>query len=91
MKSEVGVESPLFSVSEAAAYLGMSKDWIYEHLKTLIPHVKIGGALRFRKEDIDRYIAMQTVPPINVRDIKTAISLRELMREPRLQNTHKNR
>ena len=34
---------PLLSVKEEAAYLGMSKDWVYENLKRLIPHVKIGG------------------------------------------------
>src|SRR3990172_10451137 len=85
-KSESGVNSPLFSVSEAAVYLGMSKDWVYGHLKTLIPHVKIGGALKFRKEDMDRYIASQTIAPMNVRDVKSPANLRELMREPRIQN-----
>ena len=74
---------PLLSVKEAAAYLGMSRDWVYERMKSLIPHDKIGGALRFRKEDIDRYIASQTVNPVNVRDIRPPISLREKMREPR--------
>jgi len=87
-KSESGVNSPLFSVSEAAVYLGMSKDWVYGHLKTLIPHVKIGGALKFRKEDLDSYIASQTVAPMNMRDIRSPISLREVMRESRL---NKNR
>ncbi len=83
--------SPLLSVKEAAVYLGMSKDWIYDRLKTLIPHVKIGGALKFRKEDLDRYIASQTVAPLNIRDIRSPISLREVMREPRLQNVLKDR
>jgi excisionase family DNA binding protein len=80
MESEVGVESPLLSVAEAAAYLGMSKDWVYERLKTFIPHVKIGGALKFRREDLDRYIAAQTVFPMNIRDVKTKVAFRELMR-----------
>ena len=83
--------SPLFSVMEAAAYLGMSKDWVYENLKKLIPHVKIGGSLKFRREDLDRYIASQTVAPMNTRDIRSPVSLRELMREPRRQKCHKNR
>ena len=91
MKVDPGVTSPLFSVAEAAIYLGMSKDWVYERLKALIPHVKIGGALKFRKEDMDRYIASQTIAPMNVRDVKSPANLRELMREPRIQNGHKNR
>lgn len=80
------IQSPLLSVQQAAAYLGMSNDWVYENLKKLIPHVKIGGALRFRKEDIDRYIASRTFAPMNTRDIRSPISLRELARESRLQN-----
>jgi len=91
MKSDSGVNSPLFSVSETAIYLGMSKDWVYERLKTLIPHVKIGGALKFRKEDMDRYIASRIVAPMNVHDVKSPANLRELMREPRIQNAHKVR
>ena len=91
MKPRIGVCSPLFSVAEAAAYLGMSKDWIYERLKTLIPHVKIGGTLKFRKDDLDRFIASQTVSPMNVRDVKTPIALRELMREPRIQDIQSDR
>ncbi len=83
MKSENGVISPLLSVAEAAIYLGMSKDWVYGQLKALIPHVKIGGALKFRREDLDRYIASQTVAPMNPRDIRSPVSLRELMRAPR--------
>ncbi|GAB4240903.1 MAG: hypothetical protein OHK0028_19220 [Deltaproteobacteria bacterium] len=85
------IQSPLLSVQQAAAYLGMSKDWVYENLKKLIPHVKIGGALRFRKEDIDRYIASRTFAPMNTRDIRSPISLRELARESRLQNRHTRR
>ena len=81
MKAEARIESPLLSVPETAAYLGMSKDWVYERLKKLIPHVKVGGALRFRKEDVDRYIASQTNAPMNIRDIRSATSLREVMRE----------
>ena len=82
MKLEPGVTSPLFSVAEVAIYMGMSKDWVYERLKTLITHVKIGGALKFRREDLDRYIASQTIAPMNTRDIRSPVSLRELMRVP---------
>ena len=89
--SEAGVRSPLLSVAEAATYLGMSKDWVYERLKALVPHVKIGGALKFRREDLDRYIASQTVAPMNTRDIRSPVSLREVMRESRPRITGKTR
>ena len=71
--------------------LGISKDWIYERLKALVPHVKIGGTLKFRREDLDRYIASQTVAPMNIRDVKSPANLREVMRESRIQNPHQNR
>jgi excisionase family DNA binding protein len=91
MKPEPGTGSPLLSVAEAAAYLGMSKDWIYERLRTLIPHIKIGGAVRFRRDDIDRYISSQTIAPMNTKDIRSPVALRELMRGPRLQSGRKDR
>jgi excisionase family DNA binding protein len=87
MKADAGVPSPLLSVADAATYLGMSKDWVYENLKKLIPHVKIGGSLKFHRDDLDRYIASQTVSPMNTRDIRSPISLRELMRGPRPKKT----
>jgi excisionase family DNA binding protein len=83
IRADTGANSPLFSVAEAAIYLGMSKDWVYERLKALVPHVKIGGALKFRKEDLDRYITSQIVAPMNPRDIRSPVSLRQLMRVPR--------
>lgn len=83
--------SPLLSVKETAAYLGMSRDWIYERLKSLIPHVKIGGTLKFRKDDLDRYIASQTVVPMNIRDVKSPANLREVMRESRIQKDQTGR
>jgi excisionase family DNA binding protein len=87
MNSEAGVASPLLSVAEAATYLGMSKDWVYDRLRSIVPHVKIGGSLKFRREDLDRYIASQTVAPMHTRDIRSPVSLRELMREPRRKKT----
>ena len=91
MEPKKGVTSPLLSVPEVAAYLGMSRDWIYERLKSLVPHVKIGGSLKFRREDLDRYIASQTIAPMNTRDIRSPIDLREIIRESRLQNRHTRR
>ncbi len=88
---EPGVTSPLLSVADAATYLGMSKDWVYERLKVLVPHVKIGGALKFRKEDLDRYIAASTVAPMDTQDIRSPHLLRELMHGQRSRNGHKNR
>ena len=48
--------SPLLSVEETAAYLGMSKRWVYQTLKKLCPARKIGGALKFLRDDLDLFI-----------------------------------
>ena len=34
----------------------MSKRWVYQTLKKLCPARKIGGALKFLRDDLDRFI-----------------------------------
>ncbi len=48
-------ENIVFSVEELAEYLRVSVKWVYEHTHEL-PHFKLGGLLRFRKQEIDRAI-----------------------------------
>ena len=76
------IRSPLLSVEEAAEYLGMSVQWCYRNLKRHIPYKKFGGALKFHKDDVDEFIVRSTHPPIglNVRDVKSYVTLRELLR-----------
>lgn len=59
-------DDTVFNVEGLAQYLKVSPKWIYErtHLKE-IPHNKIGGQLRFRKKDIDKWINSYNVPAIN--------------------------
>ena len=52
-----------FDVVGLAKYLSLSKKWIYERTcRNMIPHLKIGGALRFRKSEIDTWLDEQSVP-----------------------------
>ena len=62
-------DDTIFDVDELVAYLKVSKQWIYErtHLKE-IPHLKMGGQLRFRKRDIDRWLNAYNVPALPVSD-----------------------
>jgi len=76
--------SPLLSVEEAAEYLGKSEQWCSRSLRRFIPHVKIGGTPMYRKDDIDRYIESKVSQPMEVRDVKSTVSLKELMRGHRL-------
>jgi transposase len=43
-------EDKLFTPEELAQYLHVSKEWIYKDGKKLIPYVKPGANLRFRKK-----------------------------------------
>lgn len=45
------------SVEDLAAYLGVKKGWIYNNHRALrLPARRIGGHLRFRLSDVDRWI-----------------------------------
>jgi hypothetical protein len=46
----------LLSVREAAAYLRMSVSWVNQTLKKLCPARKIGGRVKYLKEDLDCFI-----------------------------------
>ncbi len=56
----------IFNVSGLSEYLSVSKKWIYErtHLKE-IPYLKVGGQLRFRKLDIDKWLNSYRVPAVD--------------------------
>ncbi len=49
------VDDVIFDVEDLAQYLRVSPKWVYDH-KHELPHFKPGGALRFRKKDIDKEI-----------------------------------
>lgn len=46
----------LLSVEEAAAYLRMSVSWVNQTLRKFCPARKIGGRVRYLKDDLDRFI-----------------------------------
>ena len=50
----------LMNVDEAASYLGVKPSWIYNnHRMRKMPARKIGGHLRFRTTELDRWIDKQ--------------------------------
>lgn len=55
----------LWSIEDAAAYLGVPVSSVYkmtaQTARLRIPHLKIGGRLRFRKADIDRWLDLLAV------------------------------
>jgi len=56
--------SEVMDVDAVADYLGFSSSTIYSKVRDLdIPHVRIGGALRFPKVEIDKWLSRNTVRP----------------------------
>lgn len=55
-------EDRLLTVEQAAARLGMSRDWIYRRASRLPFAVRLdGSALRFSSQGIDRYIRQRRI------------------------------
>lgn len=47
---------PLWTVTETARYLNMSKSWVYRHTENgEIPHAKLGGVIRYSPQRIRQY------------------------------------
>ena len=56
----------LMGMAELGKYLGgVSRDWIYQRTAgNEIPFVKVGRMIKFRRLDIDRWLAKQSTPAV---------------------------
>lgn len=56
----------LMGVEELGKFLGgVSRDWIYQRTAgNEIPFVKVGRMIKFRRSDIDRWLAKQSTPAV---------------------------
>ena len=49
--------SRLLEVEDVAEYLGMRTDWVYREVRAgRLPHIRLGRAVRFRRESIEAWI-----------------------------------
>ena len=59
-------DNGLWTMEDVAEYLHLKPATIQDKVfKRSIPFIKLGGAVRFRKEDIDRWIEEQKVEPFD--------------------------
>src|SRR5580692_2203600 len=66
MMSNGDVGKRLLNVEEAAGYLGLKVDTIYKKARLReLPYVKVGRALRFDKQALDRLIEQHTIETID--------------------------
>lgn len=57
--ARVGAEpgSRLLEADEVARYLGMRTDWVYREVRAgRLPHIRLGRAVRFRRESIEAWL-----------------------------------
>jgi excisionase family DNA binding protein len=59
-----GRDLGLLSIPEVCEALGMGKSWTYRRLKSgEIPSIKLGRAIRVRREDLERYLESHRYRP----------------------------
>jgi excisionase family DNA binding protein len=47
----------LLEAEEVAQYLGMRTDWVYREVRAgRLPHIRLGRAVRFRRESIEAWL-----------------------------------
>jgi excisionase family DNA binding protein len=54
--------SDILTPDDVAAWLRVSVKWLYDHTsrsKPIVPHLKLGGHLRFRRGDVERWLDEQ--------------------------------
>lgn len=60
-----GEAEPLWDVAGVAAYLQIPISSVYKMTarkgRVRIPHIRIGGKLRFRQSDVDRWLTLLTI------------------------------
>ena len=50
----------ILSMAEVGQELGMSKSWVYERVRSgQIPSIKLGGAIKIKRADLNEYIEKQ--------------------------------
>ncbi len=49
--------SRLLEAEDVADYLGMRTDWVYREVRAgRLPHIRLGRAVRFRRESIEAWL-----------------------------------
>lgn len=64
MKAETNTFEPLWTWREVAAFLRLSRSWVYREAEAgRLPCLNVGGALRFEPIEIRKFARGEWVPP----------------------------
>jgi excisionase family DNA binding protein len=66
----------LWGIEEVSRYLGIPQSSVYKMTAAgTVPHVKLGGLVRFRQADIDRWLDLLVVSPLPALDKTRRVAL----------------
>jgi excisionase family DNA binding protein len=61
VSGQISKEKQLLDTNEAAEYLGISRNTLYEWtIQKKIPYIKVGRLVKFRKEDLESWLKQRT-------------------------------
>ena len=62
-----GNQYPLWDANQVAAFMNVSRSWVYQRVESgKIPHVRVGGLVRFEPEAVKKFIRHDRVSATSV-------------------------
>ena len=63
MRDERQIPRQVFNIQQAASYTSLARRTLYAYCSMrIMPHIKVGRRLLFRKSDLDKWLADPLVP-----------------------------
>lgn len=61
VSGQISKEKQLLDTTETSAFLGISKNTLYEWvLQNKVPHIKVGRLVKFRRDDLEEWLKKRT-------------------------------
>lgn len=63
----------LWTADDVAAYLKVSRSWVYHRAESgRLPHVRVGGLLRFQPNEIRVYVETSSAEPARAKTLSSS-------------------
>lgn len=64
---------PLWTADDVAAYLKVSRSWVYHRAESgRLPHVRVGGLIRFQPHEIRAFIETVSAEPARAKTLSSS-------------------
>ena len=62
-----GEQFPLWDAQQVAKFMNVSRSWVYQRVEAgLIPHLRLGGLVRFEPEAIKKFVRHDRISATHV-------------------------